>query len=74
VNDPVKVPLVVFVPRVVVGLVAVLQQIPLTVTADPPFEVMLPPQVAVVAVIAEIAVVDRVGTAIASVLNSKVFP
>jgi hypothetical protein len=44
-----------------VGLVFVFQQIPLTVTGDPPSDVIVPPLEAVVLVIEETAVVVRVG-------------
>ena len=45
----------------IVGVCAVLQQIPLTVTAAPPSLVMFPPLVAVVEVIADMAVVVSTG-------------
>ena len=44
-----------------VGLILVLQQIPLTVTGDPPSDVIVPPLEAVVLVIEETPVVVSVG-------------
>jgi hypothetical protein len=60
----VKVPM--FVPLVIllfatVGFAVVAQQTPLTVTADPPSLVMLPPLIAVVEDISEAAVVVSMG-------------
>jgi hypothetical protein len=60
VNSPVPVPSVVQVPPTV-GFADVLQQTPLAVTSAPPSEVMLPPPVADVLVILEMAVVTTVG-------------
>ena len=60
INVPVPDPLVVLL-SVVVGLGVVLQQIPLAVTSAPPMAVTFPPLAAVVAVMAEIAVVVDVG-------------
>jgi hypothetical protein len=45
----------------VVGFWVVAQHTPRAVTAEPPSDVILPPLVAVVGVIAEAAVVERVG-------------
>ena len=55
------------------GLCEVLQHIPLFDTAAPPFEVIFPPDVAVVRVTAEAAVVVKVGTS-ASVVKVKSLP
>jgi hypothetical protein len=54
---------VVFVGNAVVGLTEVLQQTPCVVIAAPPVAVTVPPDVAVVAVIEDIAVVVSVGAA-----------
>ena len=61
VNAPAPVPSEVLVVKVIVGLVVVLQQTPLPVTAAPPMAVTFPPQVAAVTVITEMAVVVTVG-------------
>jgi hypothetical protein len=58
----------------IVGLSVVDQQTPLAVTEAPPSVVIFPPEVAVVAVIDETAVVVRVGTAIGDVVNVISFP
>ena len=55
------------------GLCEVLQHIPLLITADPPFELIFPPDIAVVCVIAEAAAVVIVGIA-ASVVKVKSLP
>jgi len=55
------------------GLCEVFQHIPLPVTADPPFEVIFPPDFAVVLVMAETAAVVMIGTAV-SVVNVKSLP
>ena len=68
---PVKEPSVVLEP-VIVGFADVDQQTPLTLTAAPPLAEILPPETAVDAVIAETAVVDRVG--IPRVVNEISFP
>jgi hypothetical protein len=68
-NTPVTVPSVVLVARAVVGFIAVDQQIPLVVTVPPPFDVMFPPETAVVVVIDVAAAVVSVGTTIAVVVN-----
>ena len=60
-KEPVPVPFDVFVVKVIVGLVLVDQTIPLAVMEAPPSEVILPPDVAVVVVIADIEVVVSVG-------------
>ena len=70
---PVSVPSVVL-KLLTVGPVVVAQQIPLTVTAPPPLLVIFPPEMADVIVIPVIAVVVRVGTAIAPVKNEISFP
>jgi hypothetical protein len=72
VKVPVIVPLVVF-GSAVVGLAEVLQQIPLTDITAPPLEVIVPPETAVVWVIAEAAAVVRVGADV-SVVNETSFP
>ena len=59
-KDPVLVPSVVWLPKVV-GLGLVPQQTPLAVTALPPSEVIVPPQVAEISVILETAAVVTVG-------------
>jgi hypothetical protein len=60
VKDPTPVPFDVMLFDIV-GFVLVDQQTPLAVTAEPPSDVILPPDVAVVAVIDDIDVVVRVG-------------
>ena len=57
----------------VVGFAVVLQHTPLAVTEAPPSEVTLPPDVAVVDVIADMAVVVTVG-ATAPVVNETSSP
>ena len=66
------VPSVVFVVNAVVGLAEVLQQTPCTVIAAPPVAVTVPPDVAEVPVIEEIAVVVSVGAA--NVVKLSSFP
>jgi hypothetical protein len=66
-NVPEVVPSVVLLSEVV-GVAAVLQQIPDTVITDPPLEVMVPPEVAPYLVILLAAVVVSVG-ATASVVK-----
>ena len=56
-----------------VGPVVVAQQIPLTVIAAPPLEVIVPPETAVVRVIDEGAVVVRVAVVVV-VVNERSFP
>jgi hypothetical protein len=60
-NVPEVVPSVVLLSEVV-GVAEVLQQIPDTVTADPPLEVIVPPPVAAYLVILLAAVVLSVGS------------
>jgi hypothetical protein len=55
------VPLLVFVVKDMVGFVLVDHITPLVVTAEPPSELIFPPEVAVVDVIAEIEEVVTVG-------------
>jgi len=57
------VPSVVFVVNAVVGFTEVLQQTPCVVIADPPVAVTVPPDVAEVPVMEDIAVVVSVGAA-----------
>ena len=54
-------PLLVFVVKVTVGFGLVLQQTPLTVITDWSSEIILPPLIAVVLVIFEMALVDKIG-------------
>lgn len=60
-NEPVPVPLTVLVDNETVGDVVVDQQTPLAVTVEPPSDVTVPPEVAVVDDIPEIVVVTTVG-------------
>ena len=69
VNAPVPVPLTVLVVNDIVGLVVVLQQIPLAVMVAPPSEVMFPPDVAVVLVMLLIAFVVTVGIVVGNVVK-----
>ena len=69
---PVPVPLLVFVLNETVGFGLVDQTTPLAVTAAPPSDVTLPPEAAVVDVIALTAVVIRMGDPI--VLKDTSFP
>ena len=69
---PLAVPSLVCDP-VVEGLCEVLQHIPLVVTVDPPFEVILPPDVAAVRVIPETTDVVIVGIT-ADVVKVLSFP
>ena len=61
VNVPIPVPSVVLVDKATVGFTVVLQQTPRTVTAAPPSEFIVPPLLAVVLVMADIAVVVITG-------------
>ena len=61
VNMPMPLPSVVLVDKAMVGFAVVLQQTPRTVTAAPPSELIVPPLVAVIDVIAVTAVVVMVG-------------
>ena len=61
VKAPVPVPLLVLVVSEMVGFVDVDQTTPLTVTEEPPSDVILPPDIADVSVIDEMLVVVRVG-------------
>ena len=63
-NVPVPVPLLVFVVKDMVGFVLVDHTTPLEVIAEPPSELIFPPELAVVAVIAEIEAVVIVGRTI----------
>ena len=74
VNAPVPVPLTVLVVKAIVGLIVVLQQIPLAVMVAPPSEVMFPPLVAVVPVMVDAAVVVSVATATPFVVNTLSAP
>ena len=58
---------------VIEGLCEVLQQIPLPVTADPPSDIIFPPDAAEVRVMMEAPVVVSVGT-VASVVKVKSLP
>ena len=62
INVPVPVPSLVFVASAVVGFALVLQQTPLAVIVLPPWSVIVPPEVAMVAPISDAAVVVRVGS------------
>jgi hypothetical protein len=73
VNIPVPGPSVVLEP-VITGFAVVAQQVPLAVTAPPPSDVIFPPAVAVVKVIAVALVVVSVGATIAAVVNEISFP
>ena len=73
VNEPVPVPLLVFVVKDTVGFCVVLHTIPRAVTAALPPAVTLPPPVAVVPVIPAIAEVVTVG-GITSVVNVTCAP
>ena len=61
VNEPVPVPFEVFVVRAIVGLAVVDQTTPLADMEAPPSDVILPPEVEEVAVIAVMAAVVSVG-------------
>src|SRR5664280_640626 len=69
---PFAVPSLVYEP-VIEGLCEVLQHIPLLITADPPFEVIFPPDVAVVRVTEEAGVVVKDGKS-AAVIKVNSFP
>ena len=74
VNVPVPVPSTVLVANAIVGLTVVLQQIPLAVMVAPPSEVMFPPDVAVVPVMFDAAVVVSVATIAPLVVNTLSAP
>ena len=74
VKAPVPVPSTVLVDNAIVGFAVVLQQIPLTVMVAPLSDVMFPPLVAVVAVMADAAVVVSVGMVAAFVVNTLSAP
>ena len=61
-NGAVPVPLFILVAKAIVGPVEVLQQIPFAVIEAPPSLEIVPPELAVVVVIAVAAAVVRVGT------------
>ena len=61
VNVPVPVPSLVLVVSAVVGLALVPQHTPRAVTVLPPWSVILPPEVAVVVVMTDASLVERVG-------------
>ena len=71
-NIPLAVPSIVCGP-LTEGLCEVLQHIPLTVTFDPPFDVIFPPDVALVRVIPDAAVVVTEG-ATAEVVKVRSLP
>jgi hypothetical protein len=68
INEPIPLPLIVFVDKAIVGLALVPQQIPLAVILAPPSFEIVPPEIAVVVVIDETAVVDIVGALITIVV------
>ena len=74
VKIPVPVPSVVVFKAPMTGFAVVAQHTPLAVTVPPPSAVTFPPEAAVVKVIAVIAVVVTVGTAIAVVVNGTSSP
>ena len=74
VNAPVPVPLKVLVVNAIVGFAVVLQQIPLAVMVAPLSDVMFPPLVAVMPVMADTAVVVSVGMVAAFVVNTLSAP
>ena len=75
VNDPVPVPLLVFVDSEIVGFIDVDQTTPLAVTVKPPSDVTIPPEVAVVDDIPDIAVVETIGIEVdVSVVKLTSFP
>ena len=61
VNVPIPVPSLVLVNKAIVGLGVVLQQTPRAVTAAPPSVLIVPPLLAVVLVMDDMAVVTIVG-------------
>ena len=65
---PTPVPSVVLLAKTIVGVVVVLQQTPVAVIVAPPSLEIVPPELAVVLVMALTAVVVRVGT-MGNVLN-----
>ena len=71
---PTPLPSVVFVLNVMVAPGTVLQQTPREVTVDPPSDVILPPDVAVVSAIDVIAVVLRAGSDVFNVVNVSFLP
>ena len=78
VKVPTPVPFVVFVASAIVGAVVVPQTIPLEVTAAPPSELMTPPLLAELVVIALIAVVEVIvgiaNCAVAPIIFTKLVP
>ena len=66
VNDPVPVPSVVLVGKATVGFADVFQHTPLTVTAEPPPDVKLPPLEAVIEVMEDGVVVATAGRVVSS--------
>lgn len=58
---PTPEPLVVFVVKLIVGFCKVLQTTPLSEIAPPPADEIVPPEFAVVEVIFDIEIVDKVG-------------
>ena len=70
---PVPVPLLVLL-LLIVGPEVVFQQTPRAVTADPPSEVMFPPEVAVLSITAVGVEVVRVSTAVCGVVNDTSLP
>src|SRR5664280_1614517 len=71
---PVSRPLVVVFKAPITGSAVVPQQIPLTVIAEPPSEVITPPETALVAPSAVIATVVKVGATAAVVVNGTSAP
>ena len=72
---PIPVPLLVFVVKDMVGFVLVDHTTPLVVTAEPPSELIFPPEIEVVDVVAEIVNVVTVGgTAVEFVVKVISFP
>ena len=71
---PVPVPSEVFVVSATVGFAVVAQQTPLAVMAPPPSAVIFPPETAVVKPIGLAAVVVRVASATAVVVNVTSLP
>jgi hypothetical protein len=74
VKIPVPLLSTVLVVKDIVGLAVVLQQIPLAVIVAPLSDVIFPPLVAVVPVIADAAVVVNVGNVAAFVVNTLSAP
>ena len=72
---PIPVPLLVFVDKDIVGFGFVDHTTPLVVTAEPPSELIFPPEIEVVDVVAEIVnVVNVGGTAVEFVVKVISFP